>query len=189
MRVLLGWGAAACLALAGFAIGQATAADAKKPIPDAPKSREDWPRERVVVIGQRGNVRDWLVNHTFRGTEGFADGSAPSDNPSRSEYPWQVYYGAGGRLEAHFRKLGARVPHGPIEELDYVENGTWRVDSEGDLCQTIPRVGWGVEVCFYIERRGSRMALYYTSCGAFNRCYPGRLGPEGEIVPGKQFTR
>jgi len=192
MRILYSVASAASLALAVFAVGQAVGADTKPPakgVPDAPKSREDWPRERVVVVGQRGNLRDWLSNHTLRGSEGFADGSAPSDVESRSAFPWQVYYAANGKLEAHFRRIGARVPHSAMEELDFVENGTWRVNAEGDLCQTIPKVGWGVEVCYYIERRGDRMALYYTSCGAFTRCYPGRLGPEGEIVPGRAFTR
>lgn len=186
MRMVLSLLAAIGLALAVFAAGQAVGAD-KKP-GDKPKSSETWV-ERVTVIGQRGNVRDWLVNHTFRGTEGFADGSAPSDVQSRTEFSWQIYYAANGKLEAHFSKLGARVPHGPIQELDYVEFGTWRVDEEGDLCQTIPKVGWGVEVCFYIIRRGTAMAFYYTRCGAFNRCYTGRLGPAGEIFPGRVFTR
>lgn len=170
---------------AGFAIG----ADAPTGAPGQPKSRGDWPTEKVLVIGRRGNPIDWFVNHTFRGMEGFADGSAPPGVESRSEYPFQIYYAANGKLEARFRRLGSRTPHGDIVELDYVEEGTWRINEEGDLCQTIPKVGWGTEVCYWFDRKGSRMALYYTSCGAFNRCYPGRLGPEGEIVPGKQFTR
>jgi hypothetical protein len=172
----------AVLAVAGYAVG------ANKPLPETPKSRNDWPTERVVVVGRRGNPRDWIVNHTFRGMEGFADGSAPPGVESRTEYPWQIYYMADGTLEAHFHRLGSRTPHGPIEELDYVERGTWRFNPEGELCQAIPHVGWGVEVCYWIERRGDRMAMYYTRCGAFNRCYPDRLGPEGDIVPGRQFT-
>lgn len=140
------------------------------------------------MIGRRGNLRDWLTNHTLIGSEGFADGSAPADVGQRSEFSWQIYYMAGGKLEAHFRKLGARVPHGPIEELGYVEFGTWRIDGEGDLCQTIPKVGWGIELCYWIDRRGDRVAMYYTNCGAFNRCYVGRLGPEGELMRGRAFT-
>jgi len=185
MRLLICVAVALCGALA-LVIGSGNALAQK--MPDDPKSRADWPRERVVVIGQRGNVRDWLAGHTLRGTEGFADGSTTSDE-SRSEYRWEVYYGYDGKVEAHFRRLGARVPHGPIEELDYVEQGTWRVNEEGDVCQTIPRVGWGVELCYYLERRGRRAAMYYTQCGAFNRCYPGRLGPEGELFKGRAFTR
>src|SRR5262249_40367735 len=101
----------------------------QKPMPDTPKSRSDWPTERVVVIGQRGNIRDWLVNHTLRGSEGFADGSAPpAQEESRSEFPWQVYYAANGNLEARFVRIGAPVPHAPMEELSYVEFGKWRVD-------------------------------------------------------------
>lgn len=156
---------------------------------DAPKSRSDWPVERIVVIGRRGNIRDWFVGQTLRGTEGFADGSAPADVTSRTEFPWQVYYAPDGKLEAHFQRLGSRVPHAPIEDLDYVEFGRWRVDDNSNLCQTIPKVGWGTEVCYYLDRRGNRMAMYYETCGAFNRCYPGRLGPEGEMFPGRAFTR
>ena len=130
MRLLIYAAVALCGALA-FVIGSDDAP--AQGSPDQPKSRADWPRERVVVIGQRGNVRDWLAGHTLRGSEGFADGSAPSDVDSRSEYPWQVYYGVDGKVEAHFRKIGARVPHAAMEELDYVELGTWRVDEEGDV--------------------------------------------------------
>ena len=185
MRLLMA-AVALCGALAFVAGSAETSAQGN---PDNPQSRADWPRERVVVVGQRGNVRDWLAGHTLVGTEGFADGSAPSDSDSRTEYRWEVYYGFDGKVEAHFRRLGARVPHGPIEELDYTENGTWRVDEDGDVCQTIPRVGWGVEVCYYMERRGSRVAMYYTKCGAFYRCHPGRLGPEGVLIRGRAFTR
>jgi hypothetical protein len=134
-------------------------------VPDSPKSRTDWPTERVTVVGKRGSVRDWLVNHTFRGTEGFSDGSAPADVGSRFEYYWQIYYMADGRLEARYQRPASRVPHGPIEALGFVE------------------------LCYWVDRRGDRMAMYYTSCGAFNRCYVGRLGPEGEIVRGRAFTR
>lgn len=187
MRVL---GIAAILVCAAaiavwYASGPVTAAESPASSP-----RKDWPAEKVVVIGRRGNPRDRIANHTFRGTEGFADGSAPADVGVRSEYPFQVYYAPDGKLEAHFRRLGARVPHGPIEELDYVETGTWRItEEEGDLCQTIPKMGWGIEVCYWLEYRGSSVAMYYTSCGAFNRCYPGRLGPAGELFPGRAFTR
>ncbi len=187
MRLLVIAAVAVCGALA-FVIGSSGDAPAQGN-PDNPQSRADWPRERVVVVGQRGNVRDWLAGHTLIGTEGFADGSAPSDIESRSEFPWQVYYGFDGKVEAHFRKIGARVPHAAMEELDYVETGNWRVDDDGDVCQTIGKVGWGVEVCYYLERRGSRVAMYYTKCGAFSRCYPGRLGPEGQLVKGRAFTR
>lgn len=182
--------AAAAIAAALTVGAFAWVAGAEEPAtPDQPKSRADWPRERVIVTGRRGNVRDWLAGHTLRGSEGFADGSAPSDIPSRTEYPWQVYYGYDGKVEAHFRKIGSRVPHAPMEELDYVETGTWRVNDDGDVCQAINRVGWGIELCYYLERRGNRVAMYYTSCGAFSRCYPGRLGPEGELVKGRAFTR
>ncbi len=108
------------VALAVIGSGVTTGADNKPPLqgpPEAPKSRSDWPTERVVVIGHRGNPRDWIAGQTLRGTEGFADGSAPGHIPSRSEYPWQVYYAPDGNLEARFRRIGARVPHAAMEEL------------------------------------------------------------------------
>ena len=181
--LLLGLGVVVLLAVGSMA------EEKGKSTPEKPKSRADWPTERVTVIGRRGNLRDWLINHTFRGTEGFADGSAPADVGSRYEFYWQIYYMAGGKLEAHFSRLASRTPHGPIEVLGFVEYGTWRIDNEGDLCQRIPKVGYEVEICYWVDRRGDRMAMYYTKCGMFNRCYIGRLGPEGEIVPGRAFTR
>ena len=185
---------AAALCAGVFAVvliaGQVFGADAKKPTPDQPKSREDWPTERVLVLGKRGNLRDWISGQTLRGSEGFADGSAAPGVMTRSEYPWQIYYAPNGKLEAHFRRFAARVPHAAMEDMDFVEFGTWRIDNENDdLCQTVPKVGWGVEVCYWMDRRGTRMAMYYSTCGAFNRCYPGRLGPEGEMFPGRSFTR
>lgn len=185
---VIGCGLLAVFVVLFFGLAAFAAPDSKG-TPEKPKSRADWPVERVTVIGRRGDLRTWLINHTLRGTEGFADGSAPADIGTRSEFSWQVYYMAGGKLEAHFQKLGSRVPHGPIEQLDYVDFGTWRINNDGDLCETIPRVGWGVELCYWVDRRGDRIALYYTYCGAFNRCYVGRLGPEGELVPGRAFTR
>jgi len=160
-----------------------------KGTPDAPKSRADWPTERVTVIGKRGSVRDWLLNHTLLGTEGFSDGSAPADVGSRYDFYWQIYFKPGGKIEAHYSRLASRVPHGPIEEVGFVEEGTWRIDNDGDLCQSLEHVGYGVEICYWVDRRGDRVAMYYTKCGAFNRCYVGRLGPEGELVPGRAFTK
>jgi len=192
MRLLKLASLLAGVGLLSIAAFQAIGADQQQPpkgSPDAPKSRADWPVERVVVIGKRGNIRDWFINQTLRGSEGFADGSAPSYVESRTEYPWQVYYMADGKLEAHFQRIAARVPHGPMEDVDFVEFGTWRLDEEHNLCQTIPKVGWGTEVCYYLDRRVNRMAMYYETCGAFYRCYPGRLGPEGEMFPGRAFTR
>jgi hypothetical protein len=191
MRTLIALAVAMGLVAAALIVGEAIGADAKtpKPTPDQPKSRADWPTEHVTVVGRRGSLRDWIVNQTLRGSEGFADGSAPPDVVSRTEFPWQIYYSPDGKLEAHFRRLAARVPHGAIEEVDFVDYGTWRVTENDDLCQTIPHVGWGTEVCYWLDRRGTRIAMYYSDCGAFYRCYPGRLGPEGEMFPGRSFTR
>jgi len=146
--------------------------------------------ERVLVIGQRlGDLRRLLAGYTLRGTEGFVDGSAPDEEDHRTAFRWEVYYDPDGTLEAHFRRVGSRVPHAPMEELDYVERGTWTVEN-GNLCETIPGVGSGSTVCFELTRsQGTKIQLYYTSCGAMTRCYPGRLGPEGELFPGRVFTQ
>lgn len=170
--------------------GASGAADSKpKGDVERPKSRSDWPTERVTVIGKRGSVRDWLLNHTLRGTEGFSDGSAPADVGSRYEFYWQIYYMPGGKIEAHYSRLASKVPHGPIEELGFNEMGTWRINDDGDVCQSLQHVGYGVELCYWVDRRGDRVAMYYTKCGYFNRCYVGRLGPEGALFPGRAFTK
>lgn len=154
---------------------------------DAPASTRI---ERVTVIGQRlGNLHNLLAGYTFRGTEGFVDGSAPEEKDNRTAFPWEIYYGPDGRLEAHYRRIGARKPHGTMEELDYEDFGSWTIDN-GDLCQTIPRVASGSTVCFEMRRTSqTKIQMYYTRCGAMTRCYPGRLGPDGELFPGRVFTR
>ena len=146
--------------------------------------------ERVLVIGQRlGNLHALLAGYTLRGTEGFIDGSAPEGEDNRTAYPWQVYYSPDGRLEAHYRRAGARVPHGLMEDLDYEDTGSWQID-QGELCQTIPRVASGSTVCFDLRRTSrTKIQMYYTRCGAMTRCYEGRLGPDGELFPGRVFTR
>ena len=146
--------------------------------------------ERVLVIGQRlGNLHALLSGYTMRGTEGFVDGSAPEGEDNRTAFPWQIYYSPDGKAEVHFRRVGARVPHGVMEELDYEEFGVWQIDN-GELCQTIPRVGSGSTVCFELRRTSRTLIqMYYTRCGAVTRCYPGRLGPDGELFPGRAFTR
>lgn len=144
--------------------------------------------ERVVVIGQRiGNLKTLLIGNTLVGTEGFADGSAPEDDDRRQDYPWRVYYMPDGTLEAHFRRFAAALPHGPIEDRNFQERGTWAI-RDGELCQSIPRVGFGAEVCFELRREGNQIYLYYTQCGAQTRCYPGRMGPQGIVVPGRQLN-
>jgi hypothetical protein len=97
------------------------------------------------------------------------------------------------RLQRIERRLGTRIfarkPHGLMEELDYEEMGTWQID-QGELCQIIPRVGSGSTVCFELRRTSkTKIQMYYTRCGAMTRCYPGRLGPDGELFPGRVFTR
>lgn len=150
-----------------------------------PQGRQDWD-EKVTVVGRR-NLRQQFAGRTFRGSEGFADGSAPESIISRNPYSWQVYYGTDGSLEARFRRFGAVRPHGPLFDKVFRETGTWRID-DGWLCQTIPAYGSGAEVCYDVQFRGRRAAMYYATCGALTRCYEGRLGPEGEFFQGKQFV-
>lgn len=149
-----------------------------------PQSRKDW-NEKVTVIGRR-NLRQQFAGRTFRGSEGFADGSAPESTISRNPYSWQVYYATDGTLDARFRRFGAIRPHGPLFDKVFRERGTWRID-DGWLCQTIPAYGSGAEICYDVEFRGRRAGMYYATCGALTRCYEGRLGPEGEFFQGKQF--
>jgi hypothetical protein len=180
---------AVCLAL--LASAATMAAEAAAPAPPAtfqkpePQSRRDWD-EKVTVVGRR-NLRQQFAGRTFRGSEGFADGSAPESQDNRNQFSWQVYYAVDGTLEARFRRYGAIVPHGPLFDKVFREAGTWRID-DGWLCQTIPKVGGGAEVCLDVQFRGRRAAMYYATCGALTRCYEGRLGPEGEFFQGKQFV-
>jgi hypothetical protein len=150
-----------------------------------PRGRQDWD-EKVTVVGRR-NLRQQFAGRTFRGTEGFADGSAPELQDNRNEFSWQVYYAPDGTLEARFRRYGAVRPHGPLFDKVFTERGTWRID-DGWLCQAIPAVGSGAEVCLDVQFRGRRAAMYYATCGALTRCYEGRLGPEGEFFSGRQFV-
>jgi hypothetical protein len=179
------------VAVIGLWAAGATALAADAPAPPAtfqkadPKSRKDWD-EKVTVIGRR-NLRQQFAGRTFRGSEGFADGSAPENVDSRNEFSWQVFYAQDGTLEARFRRFGAIVPHGPLFDKVYFEKGSWRID-DGLLCQTIPKVGGGAEVCLDVQFRGRRAAMYYATCGALTRCYEGRLGPEGEFFQGRQFV-
>jgi hypothetical protein len=180
------WSVVAVMVALGAIVAAAPAsAQEKKP----PQSRQDWPTEKVIVLGRRINLRALVGGRTFRGTEGFADGSAPPEGPQgsvRAAFSWQVYYGLDGSAEARFRRFGAVAPHGPQVDKLYRETGKWRI-SDGLLCQTIPKVGSGAEVCYDIEWAGNRAAMYYATCGALTRCYEGRLGPEGEFVNGKAF--
>jgi hypothetical protein len=176
------------LALTGAA---AAAAQTGTPAPPSaakkaePQSRRDWD-EKVTVIGRR-NLRQQFAGRTFRGSEGFADGSAPITDDNRNPFSWQIYYAIDGTLEARFRRFGAVVPHGPLFDKVFRVPGTWRID-DGWLCQTIPAYGSGAEVCYDVDFRGRRAAMYYATCGALTRCYEGRLGPEGEFFQGKQFV-
>ncbi|MBI1239495.1 MAG: hypothetical protein GC199_09155 [Alphaproteobacteria bacterium] len=132
-------------------------------------------------------IRDTLSGFTIVGKEGSWDGSTSNNAATRIEHSWSVYYAPTGEAEARFAKPAAAVPHGDVSLRQYAERGNWRI--EGDLlCQAIENVGYGAPVCFEMHRKGDQVALYYVSCGALFRCYPGRLGPEGVLVPGRAFT-
>lgn len=128
-----------------------------------------------------------FAGFTIVGKEGFWDGSTSDNASTRTEYSWAAYYAPDGSVEARFTRPGARVPHGTIEVLDYAEEGRWRI--EGDLfCHAIDKVGSGVPVCFEVHRKGDEIAMYYAKCGALTRCWRGRLGPKGVLIPGRAFT-
>ena len=184
MRWLLGICALTCAQLSAAAETVAPTPPAQFQKADS-KGRGGWD-EKVTVIGRR-NLRHQFAGRTFRGSEGFADGSAPESIVSRNPYSWQVYYAPDGTLEARFRRYGAVVPHGPLFDKVFRERGTWRID-DGWLCQTIPAYGSGAEICYDVDLRGRKAGMYYATCGALTRCYEGRLGPEGEFFDGRQFV-
>jgi hypothetical protein len=171
--------------LTAAALAAETPATPPKAETPSAKGRGGWD-EKVTVIGRR-NLRQQFAGRTFRGSEGFADGSAPESIVSRNPYSWQVYYAPDGTLEARFRRYGAIRPHGPLFDKVFRENGNWRVE-DGWLCQTIPAYGSGAEICYDVDIRGTKAAMYYATCGALTRCYEGRLGPEGEFFPGRAFV-
>lgn len=125
---------------------------------------------------------------TIIGQEGQWDGSTPDNAKTRYDHDWQVYYAPDGSVEARFQRVGAKVPHGAMQVLSLQGAGTWRI--EGDfLCQQIEKYGFGAPVCFIVAKDGDEIAMYYASCGALYRCYKGRRGPTGKLVPGRAFTR
>ena len=141
----------------------------------------------VAVAGSE--IAAALTGWTLIGTEGAFDGSEPSeDDERRAKIPWSVYYAPDGKLIARWTQLYARVPHGRLEPVTFEESGTWSIQGE-ELCQSVPRWGYGLPNCFHmrkVEAGGdTNVALYYTKCGGLMRCYAGRLGPEGVIRQGK----
>lgn len=129
-----------------------------------------------------------LQGWTLVGTEGGWDGSTGDNSQTRTTFRWEAYYDPDGSVEVRFETYGAEVPHGPIGVLSYSETGSWSI--QGDLlCQKIEDVGYGVPICFEVHHKdGNRVAMYYAECGGLHRCYRGRLGPEGVVLPGRQFT-
>lgn len=133
-------------------------------------------------------IAQLLQGWTLVGTEGGWDGSTSDNAQTRHTFRWQAYYGPDGEVEVRFETFGATVAHGPISVRLYRDTGAWTI--QGDLlCQKIKEVGYGVPVCFEVHHKdGNRVAMYYAECGGLHRCYRGRLGPEGIVVPGRQFT-
>jgi hypothetical protein len=140
---------------------------------------------RVAGDAIAAEIQGW----TLVGSEGAFDGSEPSaDDPARARVPWQVYYAPDGTLMARWTMLYARKPHAPLELVTFNEKGTWTIQGD-NLCQKIPRWGYGLPVCFQmhkvVQAGQTQLALYYEECGGLMRCYAGRLGPEGVIRQGK----
>jgi hypothetical protein len=144
----------------------------------------DTGREGNFVPG--GQLRDLLEGWTLIGTNGFADGSVNSAGDNRGEIPWNIYYAPNGRIEARFRRYGARQAHGRRGFYWFQETGRWTV--EGDqLCQRITRWGGGGVTCFEVHRDGDNVAMYYSYCRGVHRCWEGRLGPRGIIRSGRHL--
>ncbi len=137
----------------------------------------------------RGNqIASILQGGTLVGTEGGWDGSTGDNAKTRITFRWEAYYAPDGTVEVRFETYGSTVPHGPIGVQRFSDTGSWSI--QGDLlCQKIEDVGYGVPICFEVHHKdGNRVAMYYAECGGLHRCYRGRLGPEGVVLPGRQFT-
>jgi len=132
-------------------------------------------------------IRERLIGWTLIGTNGFADGSRPTDEDgSRREYEWQVYYDPSGDLDARYVRPAAYRPHGKIEPRRFSSDGEWWI--EGDwLCQSMDKWFSGARTCFEVRADGNEIAMYYASCWGVPRCYKGRLGPKGIVVRGRNF--
>jgi len=133
-------------------------------------------------------IASLLQGWTLVGTEGGYDGSTGAATDTRFSFRWEAYYGPDGEVEVRFEAYGALVPHGEIAVRRYADSGRWTI--QGDLlCQQIDDVGYGMPVCFEVHHKdGNKVAMYYAECGGLTRCYRGRLGPEGVVVPGRQFS-
>lgn len=129
-----------------------------------------------------------LQGWTLVGSEGGWDGSTGDNAKTRHTFRWQAYYDPDGTIEVRFETYGASEAHGRISVQSYSDKGSWTI--QGDLlCQKVEDVGYGVPVCFEVHQKdGNRVAMYYAECGGLHRCYRGRLGPEGIILPGRQFS-
>jgi hypothetical protein len=143
-------------------------------------------REGEYVRGAQ--IAAILQGWTLVGTEGGFDGSTGDNSKTRTTFRWEAYYAPDGSVEVRFETLGADVPHGRIGLQSFADKGSWSI--QGDLlCQKIEDVGYGVPICFEVHHKdGNRVAMYYAECGGLLRCYRGRLGPEGIILPGRQFS-
>lgn len=133
-------------------------------------------------------IAEILQGWTLVGTEGGWDGSTGDNAKTRHTFRWQAYYAPDGSVEVRFETYGATEAHGRIDVRQFDDTGSWTI--QGDLlCQKIEDVGYGVPVCFEVHHKdGNRVAMYYAECGGLHRCYRGRLGPEGIVLPGRQFS-
>ena len=145
----------------------------------------DQKAEGQFVSGKE--MKKILSGWTLVGTNGFADGSiAREDEKVRLDVNWRVYYRSDGYLYARFYRHAALTPHGEFALREFWSWGRWWVKGNW-LCQSIDKWFYGGETCFEVRRKDKKIALYYTSCWGVARCYEGRLGPNGFILPGRKL--
>lgn len=166
-------------------------ADEGSPSGDAAAGAGSGNSDRKARDGDylRGSqIAEMLQGWTLVGTEGGWDGSTGDNAKTRFTFRWEAYYAPDGSVEVRFETYGAATPHGRIDVRQFSDTGTWSI--QGDLlCQKIEDVGYGVPICFEVHHKdGNRVAMYYAECGGLHRCYRGRLGPEGIVLPGRKFS-
>jgi outer membrane biosynthesis protein TonB len=144
----------------------------------------DRPGTQLVGDAISDAVQGW----TLQGTEGAWDGSTPDNSQTRIEFRWEAYYDPNGTVEVRYETFGVGRPRGPVRVLLKSDEGPYRVVGN-QLCQNLKDLSYGLPVCFEVHLRdGNKVAMYYVTCDGLTRCYPGRLGPSGIVVPGRQFT-
>ncbi len=146
------------------------------------------PKDRPGTFLTGDQIAEKIQGWTLIGTEGAWDGSTPDNQRTRTAFKWEAYYDPNGTVEVRYQTFGAATPHGAVGVRERRDEGPYSI--QGDLlCQNLEDLSYGLPVCFEVHaREGNRLAMYYVSCEGLTRCFPGRLGPEGIVVPGRAFT-